>query len=299
VLKSRGDGTSAVFLEASYWLIALAGGALYACCGRSMGWIFVLLLGYALVLLAATLRAYLPVRASFDLSDLKDNLSLAAPLLVTSVLSIFVSTAGRTILSVTTSGEVVGLYAVLYRATALPLVAHQILIIWQFRQIFSWEEAQARKFLPLIALAVSVCIVAQWLLIGPLGWMLGKRFDETFAQHEREGGIILAQTILWSAIALNDLLNSRLKIAKPVAMWTGPFLVASAAALLAYVAALPSGTGPGVALGTFVSGYAALMLGFYLVQCFAMYRSGARYPELWAVAAGTFIGVTALSLIAA
>lgn len=298
VLKSRGDGTSAVLLEASFWLVALAGGALYAWCGRSMGWIFMLLFAYGLLLLAATVRTWLPVRADFGLSDLRNNLQLSAPLLLTSLLSIFVSTAGRTILGVTTSGEVVGLYAVLYRATALPLVAHQILIIWQFRQIFSWEEAQARKYLPLIALAVAACIFAQWVLIEPLGWALGKRFDQTFIHHEKSGGIILAQTVLWSAIALNDLLNSRLKIAKPVVMWTGPFLGFSAAALLAYVSALPSGAAPGLALDTFVTGYAALMLGFYLVQCFAMYRNGARYPELWSIAAGTFIGMTALSLFA-
>ncbi|AMK26084.1 MULTISPECIES: polysaccharide biosynthesis protein [Sphingobium] len=297
VLKSRGQSSEAVILEASFWLVALAGGALFACCGRSIGWIFALLLGYGVVLLMTTVRAYLAVRTTFALSDIYDNLRLAAPLLATALLGVFVSTAGRTILSFGASDAVVGLYSVLYRATALPLVAHQIVIIWQFRQIFSWDEARIRKILPIIASIVGACIFGQWSLAKHLGWLLGDRFVDTFHRHEMAGEIILIQTILWSAIAMNDLLNTRLKRSGKVAIWTSIFLVPASFILLIIVAEVSRTDAPDHVLETFVGGYAALMLGYYLVQCFAMYRKGAWYPELWVVSTGIFVGMICLTLL--
>lgn len=299
VLKSRGNGTVAVFVEASFWLAALAGGLLYARITQSMAWLAALIFGQCSILLAITVRAWLAVRAPFGLDDLKDNLWLAAPLLVTSILTIFVSTAGRAILGTVSPGEAVGLYAVLYRATALPLVAHQILIIWQFRQVFSWDEAKVGTLSALIVAAVAVSALGLWMVLEPLGWMLGKRFVETFSQHRFAGGVILAQTILWSAIAMNDLLNSRLKIAAPVAMGTAPFLALAVPLLLVWLGSLPKTEGSALMLDCFVAGYAGLMLGFYLVQCGVMYRKGARFPALWGVAMASFIGLIGVSFLPA
>lgn len=295
VLKSRGNGTAAVFVEASFWLAALAGGLVWTLAGASMAWLALPIFGHCAVLLGVTLRAWLPVRAPFGLPDLHDNLRLAAPLLLTAILSILVSTAGRTIIGLASPGEAVGLYAVLYRATALPLVAHQLLIIWQFRQIFRWDDATAARLLPLIVAAVAASALALWLVIPPLGWLLGGRFIATFAGHGSAGAIILAQTVLWSAIAINDLLNSRLKIAGAVAMGTAPFLLLAAAALFAFLRMLPAGAGTASVLDHFVLGYAALMLGFYIVQCAVMHARGARFPLLWGIAIASFLGLALLS----
>ena len=299
VLKSRGNGTAAVFVEASFWLAALAGGLLYAGFGPSMAWLAGLILCQCVILLAITIRAWLAVRAPFGLDDLKANLRLAAPLLFTAILSICVSTAGRAILGTVSPGEAVGLYAVLYRATALPLVAHQILIIAQFRQAFSWDEAKAGQLLALIVVAVAASALALWLMLPLLGWLLGQRFFETFGQHGAATGIILAQTVLWSAIAMNDLLSSRLKLAGTVAIRTALFLALTGPGLLAWLDRLPVGVDPAAMLNRFVVGYAALMLGFYLVQCGAMYHKGARFPALWGVSIASFAGLIALSLVSA
>ncbi len=297
ILKSRGNGTAAVFVEASFWLAALAGGLLYAGFGPSMGWLAGFILAQCAILLAITIRAWLAVRAPFGLDDLGDNLRLAAPLLFTAILSVFVSTAGRAILGAVSPGEAVGLYAVLYRATALPLVAHQILIIWQFREAFSWDEAKAGQLLALIVAAVAASALVLALMLPPLGWLLGQRFFETFAHHRFATEIILAQTVLWSAIAMNDLLNSRLKMAGTVAVGTALFLALAVPGLLVWLERQPMGSDPAAMLDRFVAGYAALMLGFYLVQCGAMYRMGARFWALWGVSIASFSGLFALSLI--
>jgi O-antigen/teichoic acid export membrane protein len=297
VLKSWGNGTAAVFVEASFWLAALAGGLLYAVFGPSMAWLAGLMLAQCAILLAITIRAWLAVRAPFGLDDLKDNLRLAAPLLFTAVVSIFVSTAGRAILGTVSPGEAAGLYAVLYRATALPLVVHQIFIIAQFRQAFSWDEARAGRLLALIVAAVAASALALWLMLPPLGWLLGQRFFETFGQQGAATGIILAQTVLWSAIAMNDLLNSRLKLAGTVAIRTALFLALAVPGLLVWLERLPVGGDPAAIVDRFVAGYAALMLGFYLVQCGAMYRKGARFSALWSVSIISFVCMIALSLL--
>lgn len=299
VLKSRGNGTAAVFVEASFWLAALAGGLLYAGFGPSMVWLAGLILVQCAILLTITIRAWLAAREPFCLADLKDNLRLAVPLLFTAILSIFVSTAGRAILGTVSPGEAVGLYAALYRATALPLVAHQVLIIWQFREVFSWDEAKAGHLLAAIVVAVAVSALAMGLILPPLGWLLGQRFFDTFGQHGATTGIILAQTVLWSAIAMNDLLNSRLKISGSVAVVTALFLALAVPCLLVLLERLPAGGNPATMLDQFVAGYAALMLGFYLVQIGAMYRRGARFLPLWGVSIASFASLIALSLIRA
>lgn len=296
VLKAHGKGTAAVFVEASFWMAALAGGLLYAGFGPSLAWLAGLILVQCAILLAITIRTWLEVRAPFGLDDLRNNLQLAAPLLFTAILSIFVSTAGRAILSMVSPGEAVGLYAVLYRATALPLVAHQILIIWQFREAFSWDEAKAGRLLALIVAAVAASALLLWLMLPPLGWLLGQRFFETFSQHGAAAGIILAQTVLWSAIAMNDLLNSRLKIAGTVAVGTALFLALAVPSVLVWLDRFPVEFNPAAMLNRFVAGYAALMLGFYLVQCGAMYRKGARFPALWGVSIVSFVSLVTLSL---
>jgi len=233
-------------------------------------------------LLAVVFVQYLSHRKTFNLSDILQNLSLGWPLMVTSLLTLIATTASRVLLGQTAGVEAVGVYAILFRATALPIVIHQILIIGFFRQLFSWEEPLLRRRSPVIIWGIGISIVLFLLLVGPFGWLLGPRFVEVFSRYPLQGKVLLFQTLLWSAIALNDLLNSRAQIAGRVARWTGPYLTV---ALLFVSWALLTRQGMDsatVALPLFVPLYATLMFGYYAVQCWAMYRQGSLFVRLWA-----------------
>ena len=288
-LKSDGRSTGAVFLEAGFWVVAVVGAGLIVLTGSRLpeSTITLALLVYAAGLLTVTLKQFNHTRTgSIAVSDMRRNLALGLPLMFTSVLTVIISSSGRLILGQTPHLEAVGLYAVLYRSTTLPLVAHQILIIGFFRQIFSWSDELLRARAAVIVLGVSAMVIVFWFLEPWLGWMLGQRFAEVFGTYRTEGLMLLVQTILWSAIALNDLINSRLQIAGHVTRLTAPFLVVGLGALGLWTWGRAQTMEFGALLHGFVIGHLCLMAGFYAVQCAASWVLGHRFIRLWLTVIG-------------
>jgi len=289
-LKSQGRGTQAVFLETGYWLAVLGGAVLVSMFTLSSGWMVGFLAVFAFSLFLVTFRQFMIHRAPFGLPDIGANLRLGSPLMLAGLLSMIASTAGRLLLGQTAGVEAVGLYAILFRSTALPIVAHQILVIAFYRQIFSWEMPILRYRSPIIIWGIGLIILLFWVLVSPLGWLLGSRFVDTFDQYEFEGKVILLQTVLWSAIALNDMLSSRMQIAGAVARWTGPFLAISLAAVMIAMLAHPGINESSIALPFFVPVYAALMFGYFTVQCAAMAKQKQLFTRLWGSTLLIFVG---------
>ncbi|EBA13969.1 hypothetical protein RCCS2_08769 [Roseobacter sp. CCS2] len=296
VLKAKGKSTMAVSLEAGFWVTILLGGALIVWGVGHQSILVAVLAIYAALLLLWTIRAYYDIRMPFDLADLRENLRVSLPLMVIGLLSVLAVYSSRIILGTFSNLEVLGLYAILFRATAVPLVGHQLLIIGLFPKLFSWDEAILKQRAVVIPLGVTVFALAFWLLVDQFGAVLGDRFAEVFVQHRVTALLILSQTVLWSAIALNDLLNSRLQIAGRVAWYAAAFLLISLP-ILAFVTVRSNTDGNvGSTLMTFAVWHSALMLGFYLTQCIAIWRNGHRYTLLWLSALGGYAALLVLFL---
>lgn len=303
-LKSDGRSTTAVFVEAGFWSMAVLGAGLIALSGGRLpqATISLVLLTYGLGLLALTVNQFRRYRVeeasgAITLSDLRRNVALGLPLMLTNVMTVVITSSGRLVLGQTSGVELVALYAVLYRSTVLPLVAHQVLMIGFFRHIFTWSDEMLRARASVIILGVGATVVAFWLLEPRLGWLLGPRFEETFTTHRAEGLMLLVQTILWSAIALNDLINSRLQIAGRVIWVTAPYLVISLGALALWTwfraETLPTET----LLNDFILGHFVVMAGFYLLQCFAAWRLGHNFTRLWGAVSVCTAGAGALIML--
>lgn len=292
-LKSDGRSTSAVFVEAGFWIVAVAGaGLIVASAGRLTESVITLaLLFYAAGLMTVTVTQYIRARiGTFAISDLSRNLSLGLPLMFSTFLTVIIASSGRLILGQTSGVEAVGLYAVLFRSTTLPLVGHQILIIGFFRQLFSWSDEVLRARASVIVLGVTTAVLSFWILEPLFGRLLGQRFDETFSTYRNEGLILLVQTILWSAIALNDLINSRLQIAGRVARLTAPFLLVGLGALGLWTWNLANTAETGHLLHCFIIGHFCLMACFYAMQCGASWLLGHRFTRLWLTVTACTVG---------
>ena len=294
MLKSEGHSTSAVFVEAGFWAVAVLGAGLIVLVGDRLpeDAISVALLAYAAILLAFTLTQFVRHRAgSFGLPDLRRNIALGLPLMFTSVLTVIISSSGRLVLGHISGVEAVGFYAVLYRATTLPLVGHQVLIIGFFRQIFLWSDEVLRARAAVIVVGVSAMALGFWVLEPYLGWLLGKRFTQIFAAYRAEGLTLLVQTILWSAIALNDLVNSRLQIAGRVTRVTAPYLALGLGALTFSTWSRSQHMPISDTLHGFIMGHFILMVGFYTVQCWSAWWLGHRFLRLWLSTCVCTVGV--------
>lgn len=294
-LKARGRANTALFLETGFWLSAVIGAAFSLFFAISNDWIALVFLSYGLLLWAAAVQAFRCQRAPFGLADLRDNIKLGAPLLVATLFTLLVTSSGRYILAITSNAETVGIFSVLFRATALPLVGHQMLTVAFFRQLYTWDIQTLRRRSPLIPIGVFIFVIGFWILADPLGWMLGKRFQDIFAQYRFIGLLILSQTIFWSAIALNDMLNARLQIAAYVARLTLPFLLTGLILLSGTMITFGS-VNLQLALFVIVVGQSLLMAIFYLAQCAGMYLKGHAFWRLWLTVGGSF-GAVAVAII--
>lgn len=295
-LKSNGKSTSAVFLEAGFWSVCVIGGAAVFFASSPDQAVIWAVVAYGVGLLAFTTTRYTAVRARFSLADCIDNLVLGAPLMLASVLTILVSSTGRLVLGLVVGAEAVGAYGIVFRVSALPLVGHQILIIGFFRFMFSWDHRVLTRRSPLIVWGVTSAALVFMLAVDVIKPLLGTAFNEAFRIYRLEGFIILAQTVLWSAIAVNDLLNSRLQIAGQVARNCIIFLLPALIAI-AFVTHLQSGSGLAASLRVFVVCHSLLMLAYYATQCHAMFLRGTVYVRLWGSAVGGFAIVLAGALL--
>lgn len=296
-LKSDGRSTSAVFVEAGFWTVAVAGAALIGFSGNrlSLDTISAALLAYAVLLITVTVVQFTrSCTGAIAMIDFRRNLTLGLPLMVTGILTVIISSSGRLVLGQTSGAETVALYAILYRAAVIAMVPHQFLIIALFRQLYMWSDKALERLASVIVLGVTGTVLAFWLLEPTLGFLLGERFNEVFGHYRTEGLILLIQLIIVSAISLNDLVNSRLQIAGKVAKVSLPVLALGLGALWLWTHMLAIKADMEVLLYGFVLGYFVLITAYYVTQCWVSTLLGHRFLRLWLTVAVCTAGTSGL-----
>lgn len=293
VLKSLGRAEGALMLEAGFW-----GGLAIAVWGASMlavsmaaraNWAHgvLALYGFALLLWTAwRWRLATPTPAGLLYTP---TLRAGIPLLIASLLALLVTTSGRLALGLASTPETLADYSVLFRATALPVVAHQIVLTAIFRRVFESPMATLQRQLSVIIAGVTLMVILFWVLSDYAASLLGPAFARAFTQYPKEGLLILIQCILWSAIALNDAVNSRSQTAAHVSRASAIYLLISFSLMWWYFSQKP------ITLTAFVPAHSLTMVGYFLIQVWAMRRQGINLSSTWVLAFGAF---TVLSVLA-
>lgn len=293
VLKSRNRSNLAVFAESGFWLAILAGAALAVLAGQAWWTVALAALGYAAALFTLTARRFARQRQPFSAADLIANLRLGLPLVATTLLSTLLMVVGRVVLGAFGSDLAVATYAILFRATSIALVVHQLLTIAFYQRLFLWNEDNLRRRTPAFVLGVAAFVLVFLLLVDPLGWLLGQQFARIWATHRLEGALLLTQTILWTGIALNDFLTTRLHIALPAAKAAMAFLALGIPALLALVLSVDASQ-MATLLRLTILGHMALLGGYFLVQCAVIRARGHDFTLLWGATTGLFAALLGL-----
>jgi hypothetical protein len=290
-LKSQGLANRSLFLDALL-LSAMAGLTWLATQWPTgpvpgLGWV------PAVILVGITVRLVKDIRFS-DGAVLRAEWRLALragfPLMVTGALATLVTTSGRAGAGMLLAPDEAAAYAVLSRGAALPIVAHQVLTVAVFRQLYTAEDAPLNRLLVSIVGGVSASALALWLLVPWVGWALGPAFDKASQAHGRPLLLLLAQSTLWSAIALNDLMNVRHERSAPVLRWTLPaiLLILPAAYGLFHVS--------DHSLLAFAWLHSGAMLLYFLVQTAAMWAHSVRLSAMPLAAVAAFTLLIALGL---
>ncbi|MDD3326653.1 MAG: hypothetical protein PHW25_06175 [Zoogloea sp.] len=292
-LKSHGKRERALFLDLGFWgVLAVAATIAFICSvplERRGGWVVVSIAMYWAALVVWTSKRYNSESSQVSPESYFLTLKTGAPLMIGTLLSFLATTSGRVGVGLLAAPEMVAAYAVLFRATALPMVAHQVMTVSRFRQLFQLPLPQLERKLSVIVLLVSLCALLFWQVGSHLGFLLGPVFVKTFAVYKQEGLLILAQSIMWSAIAQNELLNNRSQTARKLIF---PAIIYFA---LAFSAVWLFFGFYSFSLMRFVCAHVAVVMGFFLVQIAVMWLNGIKVYKSWLCALGCYGGFSLLT----
>ncbi|MCR9242061.1 MAG: hypothetical protein NXH87_11845 [Rhodobiaceae bacterium] len=285
-LKSLGYGEASLLLDFGFWGVLSLGvltAYLFSASDiQRMQTANAVLAVYFLSLYAWTVWKFRAAPPGL-FADYKSTILGGMPLMAVGVLALLATTSGRLGIGLLSSVEMTADYSILFRATALPIVVHQLIVVAKFRRVFDLPVGDLQKLLPVIITLVALSVGGFWVLADWLGFLLGPAFVKTFAAHRVEGLLILSQSVLWSAIALNDLVNNRSQTSKQAA-W--------AAALYIAVALLGGWwflSGAPVTLALFVPVHSLVMLGYLVVQIVVMRLCGIQLWRMWLLALASFV----------
>ncbi|MEC5162241.1 hypothetical protein ACFDR9_001738 [Janthinobacterium sp. CG_23.3] len=290
-LKSHGRGEASLMLDSCMFTLvaAVALAAKWWQWQDVLGCVLYALAAYVACLAAVTGAAVLGRARAGEAPAYRATLRLGLPLMLGALVTIAATTSGRLLIAYLGGALLTADYAVLARAAALPIIAHQVVLVAKFRKLYELPDREMEKVVLLILSLVTASVLVFWSLSPYLGWMLGGAFVRTFSTHSAAAVPILVQAILWSAISLNDTVNIRQQTMLKV-------LPASALALLLAVpAAVVLVQFLGVSLLRFVYVHGAVMLLFYLAQVGAMVGSGIRLWRPWGFAVAAYVLLTGLA----
>ena len=292
-LKTLGHSDASVLIDAGLLsLMAVATiGAHYMSAVQPVNFIMGAALLYCLVLVVAYLRILAPHGSEQGSLAWGATLKVGIPLMLGGLLSLLATTSGRLGMGLLASPQLTAEYAVLARAGALPVVAHQLILIARFRDLFAQSDQAAKRAILQIVMLVAGSVLGFFVLSPWLGFVLGPAFVHAFGQHKMAGFLIVAQAVLWSAIALNDLVIARHQVMHRVLPYSIGFL---AFALGAGGLAL---AWSGVSLEGFVMVHSGVMLSFYLAQSWIMNFLGLRIFRVWLTTTALFVALTAVGLL--
>jgi O-antigen/teichoic acid export membrane protein len=292
VLRARGADTASLYLEATpFTLVALAAaGSSWLAPAHAQAAVAGALALALSILLAASVRDCIRHVRHQDAVLYMQSLSAAVPLMLGGLLTMLATTSGRLGIGLMGGSELTGTFAALARIAALPVVAHQLAVVAGFRNLYALPAAELQLLVLRVHGFVTAAVVA---LVAALPWiapLLGAAFAAASQAHPVATMLLVAQTVLWSGVALNDLVAARHDVLPRLLPWTAGALCVSLA--VAYFAL----GHVGITVDNFVVCHTGVMAALFVTQCCAMASLGVRFHRYWLACGGSFAVVTAVAL---
>lgn len=284
-LKTHGRGEASLFVDAGTFalmtvVVVTAG---YVSSPKFVDWLMWGVASYVFILLAVSIWSLVGRLRGGEVVAYQEVLRLGFPLMVASVVTVAATTSGRLMIGYLGGVVLTADYSVLARIAALPIIAHQIVMVAKFRHLFTLPDRDMERAVSTIIGLVAFAAAIFGLIFNSLGWLFGPAFVKVFDGNALSAYLILGQSILWSGIALHDLVNTRYQTMRKVLPWSIGCLMLSVPAAVFVIQFW------GVSLAHFVYVHGVLMLLFYLNQIVAMYRVGIRLVRAWSIAVGGYV----------
>jgi O-antigen/teichoic acid export membrane protein len=284
-LKSLGNSNASVLVEAGLLGLMAVAVVVVHYSGYEGAIVFAALTAvlYGLVLVTA----YVGILGRQNRAGLTSawlaSIKLGLPLMLGGIVSFLATTSGRLGMGLLALPEQTAEYAVMARAGALPMIAHQLILVASYRNMFAHSDHAVARLVLQIVFFVSVSVLGFFVFSPWLGFVLGPAFVSAFSQHKSAGMLIAAQAVLWSAIALNDFVIARHQLMHRVLRYSVGFLALALG--LGWLALAWSG----LSIEKFVLVHSCVMLSFYAAQSWIMNLLGLRLVRVWVTTVALYL----------
>ena len=286
VLKTKGHAEFSLLLDAGFWIFLMLVAFLvsfFSLLSHDLNiTIWKDLAVYNALLIGVTGRYVLDIRLGEAMKGYLMTLRSSLPLMMSSIMTALVSTAGRWGIGLISTLTLTADYSILYRVASLSIVIHQLTLVRLFPRLFDATYEKLDKMLANILCLVGLSILIFWMFIDKVAWIFGPAFVAEFSNHRLDTGMIIVQSILWSAIALNETVCLRSQIAGVLAKMGGLYFLLVLPALFFCL------YGRENSLIVFIVAHSILMLGYFFVQIFVISRHRIYILRTWRTALGLY-----------
>jgi len=289
--KSNGYVKSSLAIDSGLWLVILSAGAVYLLTGSFWNPLLILVFSYSVILSLFTFRALMRTGLS-GIAEYLSTIRSSLPLMYAGFLSILAASSGRLLLGYAGTPQNLADYSAMYRVAMLPIVAHQLVMIYFFRNAYELPMKKLEGLLLFVVAAVSGVTVLFGLVLQDTAWLFGSAFRNAMLENKSAAFLVLAQCILWSSISLNDTVNAREHIASYVNKGGIAYFFIGIPLVLLLLTQINAD------IDLFVKVHVLVMLGFFSCQCFFMYRHGLRLARFWLTALLGFGIASSLAFVA-
>ena len=271
--KSRAKRKSAIIIDITLWTTILIWAFLYIIWGRGEAYTSLLWLVFFhyLILLVlfgksiASLKLTSPLRVGRYFSE-------GSRIVVMGFISVLVATSGRLVVGDNLGISAVGEYSSLYRLSILPIIAHQMIMLYFYRTSFS-ESREKFVYLGTIAFVIiSIISLVTWLLAPFFAPYLGLLFESSLRSHPMAFSALMISVPFWSAISINELAYSQ-NVKSRI-----PLLCSFSYVLLAYL--MTSYSMVVTNLDSVSASIALMIIGYYFVNSVSLAKVGVPVAKL-------------------
>lgn len=209
-LKSKAKRKSAIIVDCMLWGTLLSSGFIYIFEAVSE-------LGDSLLWLASAHYAVLFVIFSKSIDFVKIQTSVidsryfkeGYKIVIMGFVSTLVATSGRLVVGDNIGVVAVGEYSALYRISIIPIIIHQIIMLYFYRISFSKSRKQFKYLGNFSFVTISCVSLAVWLLAPFCATYLGSAFENSLRSNPVVFSALMISVPFWSAISINELAYSQ------------------------------------------------------------------------------------------
>lgn len=272
-LKSKSKRNSAIIVDVMLWASIITWAFLYifqavSDPSNSLLW---LVFAHQLVLLIFFFR-------SIDLSKIRLPLSPfryfneGSKIVVMGFISTMVATSGRLVVGDNLGLAAVGEYSSLYRISVVPIIAHQIIMLFFYRTSFSKSRKQFIYLGTTTFVIISFISLAAWFLASFFAPYLGSAFEASLQSNPVAFSALMISVPFWSAISVNELAYSQnVKSRVPLFYSLGYALLAYLS--ISYLVVLPDLESVSVSVSL-------IIIGYYFVSSLSLDKVGVTIARL-------------------